>query len=333
MKNNLLSIVIPMFNEEGNIKPLYQELLSVLSSLKHFKTFEIIAVNDGSSDNTLTILKQLAAKDSRIKVISFMRNFGHEQATYAGIHNATGEAVVLIDADRQDPPELILEFEKEYLNGYHIVYGQRSKRLNESWFKKFTSKCFYPIFKKLTGIDMPRNVGDFCLMSRKTVDCFKQLPERTLFVRGMIYWTGLPKKAVQFIRRSRGAGTSKYNYSKLTIFALENIISFSTVPIYTIMFLSLGTIALCGAGIFIALFMRLLGRVVLTGWTSLIISMLFLSASTLFCLSLLGLYIGKIFQEIKQRPIFLIDEKINFEESSDFAIFSQHKAKQPQQTI
>ncbi len=318
MKSNILSIVIPMFNEEGNVSPLYEELKTILSSLKYFDQIEFIAINDGSSDSTLFELKKIAQKDPNFKIISFTRNFGHEPATYAGITNAKGDAVVIIDADRQDPAELILEFEKEFLNGYHIVFGQRTKRLNESFLKKFTSKIFYPLFKFLTKVDLPPNVGDFCLMSRKAVECFKQMPERALFIRGLIYWSGLPKKAVPFVRRGRHSGKSKYNYSKLTIFALENIISFSTMPIYVIIFLSLATIFLCFTGTLVALFMRIFGYVVLTGWTSIIISMLFLFSCTIFALGILGLYVGKIFQEIKQRPVFLVDEKINFENQINY---------------
>jgi len=313
LKDKLLSVVIPMFNEEGNIEAIYQKLIEVLPKLKHFTNFEIIAVNDGSKDNTLEKLKEISKKDSTLKIISFTRNFGHEPATYAGILNASGEAVFLIDADLQDPPELILEFEKEYLNGYHIVFGQRTKRLNESFFKKFTSKIFYPIFKFLTGVDLPQNVGDFCLLSRKTINCIKQMPEQTFFIRGLIYWSGLPKKAVPFIRHGRHAGTTKYNYWKLTIFALENIISFSIIPIYAMLFMSLILIILSFFGTITALLLRLFGYVVMTGWTSLIIGMLFFFSCTIFFLSILGIYIGKIFQEVKQRPIFLIDEKVNFE--------------------
>jgi dolichol-phosphate mannosyltransferase len=312
MKYHLLSVVTPLFNEADNISALYDELTAVLKRISHFESYELVIVNDGSKDDSLIHLKKLAAQDPRVKIISFSRNFGHEQATFAGICHAHGDAVVLIDADLQDPPELILEFEKEFIKGYHIVLGQRTKRLNESWLKKTTSWIFYPFFKWITGVDMPRNVGDFCLLSRKVVDQIKQFNERAIFVRGLIYWLGLPKKAVPFIRRSRGAGKSKYNYSKLIIFALENIISFSTVPVYAIIFLSLMVILLCVVGAFTALCMHLGGYVIMTGWTSLIICMLFLFASTLFFLGILGLYVGKIFQEVKQRPIYIVDELINF---------------------
>lgn len=310
--NKLLSVVTPLFNEEENISEHYQELTFVLSKLKYFQTYEIIFVNDGSQDDSLKILKKLAKQDDKIKIISFTRNFGHEQATTAGINNAVGDALVLIDADRQDPPELILEFEKEFINGFDIVYGQRKKRLKETWLKKITSKAFYPIFKMLTKVDMPINVGDFCLMSKKAVNIFNQLPEKSRFVRGLIYWSGLPKKAVMFIRRERGGGKTKYNYTKLTIFALENIISFSTAPIYFMIFFSGFTMISCFIGIFIALILNFLGKVAMTGWTSLMIGMLFLFSTTFFFLGIIGLYIGKIFEETKKRPSYLIYEKINF---------------------
>lgn len=312
MNTPLLSVVVPLLNEENNLLPLYSELLSITSQLSHFKDFEFIFVNDGSWDGSLNILKTIAQSDEHVKIISFIRNFGHENATYCGIHHATGDAVVLIDADRQDPANLILDFEKHFLEGYEIIFGQRVKRLNESWLKKTTSRLFYPLFKKLTKIDMPGNVGDFCLLSRKAVNIFKSLPENQVFVRGLIYWTGLPKKAVPFIRRSRASGTSKYNYTKLTIFALENIISFSTAPMYMLVFGALGIIALCLLGGLVAFAMKLLGLVVMTGWTSLMLALLFLFACNFLALGLLGIYISKIFQEIKRRPMFVIDELINF---------------------
>lgn len=308
----LLSIVTPLFNEEENILEHYKELTTILQKLKYFQDYEIIFVNDGSKDNSLKILKKLAQQDSKIKIISFTRNFGHEPATTAGINNANGNAVVLIDADRQDPPELILEFEKEFINGFDIVFGQRKKRLKETWLKKITSKAFYPIFKMLTKVDMPRNVGDFCLLSRKAVNIFNQLPEKSRFVRGIIYWSGLQKKAVTFIRRKRAAGRTKYNYTKLTIFALENIISFSTAPIYFMIFFSGFTMLLCFIGILAALTLKIFGFVLMTGWTSLMIGLLFLFSATFFFLGIIGLYIGKIFEEIKNRPTYLISEKINF---------------------
>lgn len=309
---NLLSIVSPLFNEAENIDQHYKELTQILSKLIYFKNYEIIFVNDGSTDNSLNILKNMAKKDIKLKIVSFIKNFGHEAATTAGINNASGDAVIIIDADRQDPPELILEFEKEYINNFDIVYGQRSKRLKESWLKKITSKLFYPIFKILTKIDMPKDTGDFCLLSKRAINIFNQLPEKSRFVRGLIYWSGLPKKAVLFVRRQRGAGKTKYNYKKLTIFALENIISFSIAPIYFMIFFSIFSIFACFLGIITAIILKIMGFVILTGWTSLIITILFLFSITFLFLGIIGLYVGKIFEETKQRPTYLIDEKINF---------------------
>ncbi len=309
---NLLSIVTPVFNEEENIEKHHQNLTLTLSKLKHFKNYEIIFVNDGSTDNSINILKKLSNIDKKLKIINFTRNFGHEAATTAGINNAAGDAIVIIDGDMQDPTKLILEFEKEYINNFDIVYGQRSKRLKESWLKKITSKAFYPIFKVLTKIDIPKNTGDFCLISRRAINIFNQLPEKSRFVRGLIYWSGLPKKAILFVRKERNAGQTKYNYKKLTIFALENIISFSTAPIYFMIFFSMFCITACVIGAITAIIFRIMGYVIMLGWTSLIISMLFLFSVTLFFLGIIGLYIGKIFEEIKGRPTYLIEEKINF---------------------
>jgi polyisoprenyl-phosphate glycosyltransferase len=308
-----LSIIIPMFNEEGNVFSLYEEIIDVIKSLQHFTSYEIIAVDDGSSDKTFLDIKNLAEKDSNVKIISFTRNFGHEQATYAGLKHSSGDAVVLIDADGQDPPELIREFEKVFIEGYDIVYGQRKKRLNESWLKKFTSKMFYPIFRRITKVNIPVNTGDFCLLNRKVVDAVLAMPERSIFIRGLIYWGDFSKKAVPFIRRSREQGISKYNYTKLFVFALENIVLFSTVPIYCILAFSFLISIGCCLGILFVFIWKMLGYVVMVGWASLMIGMLFLFSCLLFCLGIVGLYVSKIFDEVKRRPIFLIKEKINFD--------------------
>ncbi|MFA6527785.1 MAG: glycosyltransferase family 2 protein [Candidatus Babeliales bacterium] len=316
MEQNRLSVVVPMLNEQGNIEELYRELTHVVRQLRFFASYELIFVNDGSSDQTLSIAKRIALNDPCAKIISFTRNFGHEHATYAGICHALGDAVVLIDADRQDPPVLILEFEKEFASGTNIVYGQRTERLNESWLKKVTSKAFYPLFRWMTRVDLPNNVGDFCMMSRRAVDALLALPERTLFIRGMIYWSGLSKKAVPFVRRPRGAGTTTYNYSKLTIFALENIISFSMVPLHWIIFLSLLIIGVSVGSAVVTLAMSLLGYARAIGWLLVLCGMIFLCATMLLAVGIVGLYVGKIFQEIKQRPIFIVDEYVNFDKKT-----------------
>lgn len=313
MQSQLLSIVIPLFNEENNLTPLVEKLTKILTRLTTFENYEILLVNDGSTDGSLIECKKLVTQNPNIKIISFLRNFGHEYATFAGIKYASGDALVLIDADGQDPAELILEFEKEFIKGYEIVFGQRTKRLSETHLKKITSSFFYPVFKYLTNVDLPHSTGDFCMLSRKVVDIIKNMPEKAIFIRGLIYWTGLPKKAVPFIRLARASGKTKYNYFKLTVFALENIISFSTKPIYFAIFFSLSLMLLCVLGIIGAISIWLMGFVKTIGWTSLIITMLFSLSVTMFFLGILGLYIGKIFHEIKQRPVFLVDEFINFD--------------------
>lgn len=313
MEPNLLSIVVPLFNEEGNLEGLYKELLDVCSRLQTFNDVEFIFVNDGSFDQSLQILKQLAHNDPRVKIISFTRNFGHEAATLAGLRYATGDAVVLIDADRQDPPDAILEFEKEMLHGYHIVFGQRAKRLGESWFKKVTSHAFYPFFRWITGVDMPRNVGDFCMLSRKAVELIKQFDERAVFIRGLIYWIGLPKKAVSFIRRGRAAGCSKYNYTKLLVFALENIVCFSVFPIHIIIITSM-IIGIISAGLLLGLGLLSLIKMASLGlvpWIALLLCMFF--SVIIASVGLIGLYAAKALQEGKRRPVFLIDEVVNVE--------------------
>lgn len=305
-----------MYNEEENIENLYQQVTAVATKFQHFYEYEIIAVNDGSTDKTLHFLKQLS-HDPHLKIISFTRNFGHEAATTAGLYHAQGDAVAIMDADLQNPPEVLLQFESELMKGYEIVYAQRTKRLHESIFKQATSKIFYPIFRWLTKLDIPRDVGDFCMLSKRALNAFKNLPERSMFVRGMIYWSGLPKKSVPFVAQKRAGGKTKYTYWKLTKFAIDNIISFSTTPIYFIVIISLISIIACVVETVIALIMKFNGWVIMSGWTSIIISQLFLFSVTLFFLGIIGLYIGKIFEEIKSRPRYVVEELVNFEQKTN----------------
>jgi len=307
-----LSIIIPIFNEEDNILYLYNRISKITKDLKIFTDYEIIIIDDGSRDKSPEILKDLSV-DPHLKIISLTRNFGQDAAITAGTNYATGDAAVILDADLQDPPELMVQFEQELNNGYEIAYGQRTKRLNETFLKKATSTFFCSVFRWLTGIDMPENAGNFCMMSRRAIDAFNRLNERSIFVRGMIFWSGLSKTAVPFVRQKRNSGETKYNYWKLTKFAIDNIISFSTSPLYFIVFGSLFTIFACIAGTIVTLFIKFSGLAAMTGWTSIIITMLFLSSVTLFCLGLIGLYIGKIFEEIKKRPRYIIDKFVNFD--------------------
>jgi|SaaInlStandDraft_4_1057021.scaffolds.fasta_scaffold03834_4 polyisoprenyl-phosphate glycosyltransferase len=309
--NNLLSIVVPIFNEEANIENLYNALCDIAEKLQHFNDFEIIMVNDGSRDRSLEKLRELAQKDIRVKVVSLTRNFGHEAATSTGINFAKGAAVFMLDADLQDPPEMLLEFEKEYVKGFDIVVGQRVGRRGETVVKKIVSKFFYYVFKKVTGVDMP-DVGDFCLLRRKVVDVFKSFPERKRFVRGLIYWPGFSKKTIKFVRQGRAGGFSNYNYFSRIIFALDSIICFSILPMYWMIFLSMFLMTGCVLGIVTVFALYFLGKLITTiGWLLLIITMLSVASGIIFFLGIIGVYIGIMFQEVKQRPISLVDETIN----------------------
>ena len=300
----LLSVVVPAYNEEANIDVLHKRLTSVLTQLQYFKSYEIILVNDGSDDETLIRMKSVAQKDKRVKIVSFVRNFGHDEALFAGISNASGDAVVLIDADLQDPPEVILDFEKEFKNGYDIVYGQRPERKHESWVKKVTSRMFYPFFRSITGVDMPDDVGDFCMMSRKVVAAITRMSERDFFVRGLIYWTGFSKKAVQFVRQERNAGTTKFNYFYLSMAAIDHILSYSVRPFQYLIFAS-------AVGAVFCFLFALLGAVIQADFF-IFFGILFLFFTLLFGMGIVGLLVARTLQQVKQRPRFLIAEKINF---------------------
>jgi dolichol-phosphate mannosyltransferase len=294
-----LSIVVPIFNEEENINILHSGLTHVAQKLKHFDDYEIIAVNDGSRDRSLEKLKSIAQEDYHLKIISFTRNFGQEPATVAGVTHATGDAVSILDADLQDPPELLLEFEKVLHDGYDIAYGQRPKRLEETFFKKLTSKIFYRVFRWFTKLDVPKDIGNCCMLSRRATESFKNLSEQSPFIRAMIFWSGLPKKAVIFIRQKRAAGKTKYNYWKLTRYAIDNIILFSTIPLYFLVFFSGGISALSILASLIALVL---------GKFSIMFVVIVLLSVLLCSISLIGLYVGKIFEEIKNRPLYVIGE-------------------------
>ena len=315
-ETNLLSIIIPAFNEEENIPSLYKTITNVCKNLKIFKSYEIIVVNDGSNDNTLSLLEEIAKDDTRLKIVSFTRNFGHEAATTAGLLSANGDAATIIDADLQDPPELFLEFEKEYANGFDIVYGQRSKRYGEPILKKLSSFLFYRFFRWFTKVDMPNDIGDFCLLSRKAIERFKQLPERSRFVRALIYWAGLPKKSVSFIRKERQYGETKQGtYHRVTT-AIDFLLSFSTLPPFIIVLSAMGIFSISTGALFVMATLQITSLAAFS-------TMLWLFAFGMFALSIIvsflgiiAVYIGKIFIEIKQRPVYMIEKRINFKNES-----------------
>lgn len=307
----LLSLVIPCFNEEQVIAVTVRRMTHFCSELSDLEA-ELIFIDDGSQDNTLSLLREYAAKDSRIKVICFARNFGHQIAVTAGMDAARGDAVVLIDADLQDPPEVIHQMIIKWREGYDVVYGTRTKRKGESVFKRSSARGFYRLLNKLSDTPIPLDTGDFRLMSRPIVDSLKAMPERDRFVRGMVSWVGFKQTAIAYERAERFAGKSKYPLGKMLRFASDGILSFSTKPLQ--ISIALGMLAACiaMAGIFYAIGMRILTDIWVEGWTALMIAILFLGGVQLICVGILGEYIGRIYNEVKHRPLYIVEEYLGF---------------------
>ena len=305
-----LSIVVPIFNEEKNIPVLYERLKKAAESIS--SNYELIFVNDGSRDNSLFELMKLAASDAHVFYINFSRNFGHQIAVSAGLDYCKGEAVVIIDADLQDPPELIPELYAKYKEGYEVVYAQRIKREGERWFKKFCAKWFYRILRKIATIDIPVDSGDFRLIDRKIVEYLKQMPEQNKFLRGQIAWVGFKQTAVQFERQERLHGKTNYPFSKLLKLAIDGITGFSDKPLAFVtkagLFLSIFSFLI----ILYALFSYFVLHNTISGWTSLIISTMFIGGIQLISLGIMGEYVSRINKNVLNRPLYIV-EKTNME--------------------
>lgn len=307
-----LSVVVPLYNEEMVIDAMYTRLIQVLDGAK--LEYEIIMVNDGSVDRTLTMAKEICRHDSRVKLISFSRNFGHQIAITAGMDRAGGQAVVLIDADLQDPPEVILEMLAKWKEGFHVVYGVRKKREGESFFKLFTAKLFYRLLRRLTSINIPVDTGDFRLMDRRVVEQLMKMRERDRFVRGMVSWVGFRQTQVEYVREKRYAGETKYPIKKMLKFATDGILSFSHVPLKMSSAFGMLSAALGFIFMVYGFLKRLfLPEEVIPGWTSLFVAILFIGGIQLVCIGILGEYLGRIHEEIKGRPIYICDEEVNFD--------------------
>ena len=314
----LLSVVVPCYNEEAVIAETLQRLFAFSRDV-HQLEIEFIFVDDGSSDATRRILKQHALHDPRIRVIGFARNFGHQIAVTAGIDAARGDAVVLIDADLQDPPEAIHGMIEKWRAGYDVVYGTRTDRPGESAFKLVTARAFYRLLNRLSDVPIPLDTGDFRLMSRPVVETLKAMPERDRFVRGMVSWAGFKQIALPYQRAKRFAGDSKYPLSKMLRFACDGIMSFSAKPLQLAMAVGMGTSLLALTGILYALFLRIFTNIWVEGWTALMIAVLFLGGVQLICVGILGEYIGRIYKESKQRPLYVVQEYCGFTEEIAFS--------------
>ncbi|MGU3471606.1 glycosyltransferase family 2 protein [Paenibacillus sp. D51F] len=311
-KKATISVVAPMYNEGSNIQYFYERLSAVL--LRLHMEYEIICVNDGSKDDTWDRLKQLSLQDSRIKAIDLSRNFGKEIAMTAGIDFSRGDIVVPIDADLQDPPELIPDMIEKWREGYDVVYATRIKREGETRMKKLTAHLFYRTIRKMTKIDIPADTGDFRLMSRPVVDALKQLKEHHRFMKGLFSWVGFKQTSIPYLRDSRHSGKSSFNFWKLWNFAIEGITSFTFAPLQLFTYFG---VAVSFASFLYAIFMiirtTLYGNPV-PGYPSLMVAILFFSGVQLMTLGIIGEYIGRIYNESKRRPLYLTRESVGINE-------------------
>lgn len=318
MVGNLISIVVPCYNEEEVIGETIKRLKTFCSELESGLAVELIFVDDGSRDRTRELLRAFAAEDDRIRVVGFARNFGHQIAVTAGIDAARGDAVVLIDADLQDPPEVVHQMVAKWREGYDVVYGTRTERPGESVFKLATARSFYRLLNKLSDVPIPLDTGDFRLMSRPVVDTLNTMPERDRFVRGMVSWVGFKQTALPYKRAERFAGESKYPLRKMLKFAIDGILSFSTKPLQMSIGLGISAAVLAFFGIVYALVMRLFTDIHVEGWTLLMIAVLFIGGVQLICVGILGEYIGRIYNEVKRRPLYVVGEYVGFDEHAPY---------------
>lgn len=299
-----LSVIIPIYNEEGNIPSLFERLNSVISNIDVEKEF--VFVNDGSRDNSISLIKQLADKHPFVKYIDFSRNFGHQVAVSAGLDKSSGDAVVIIDADLQDPPELINDLYQKLNTGFDVVYAKRRARKGESFLKKFTAKLFYRILSSITSVSIPLDTGDFRIMSRQVVDIVKNMPEKEKFLRGQISWVGFDQTFVEYDRDERAVGETGYTYRKMIRFALDGITSFSNFPLK---FATGAGFVVSGFSFFMivyALYSRYILKIYEPGWTSLMLAVTFIGGIQLICIGIIGEYISRMSANIRNRPLYVI---------------------------
>jgi len=308
-----LSVVVPLYNEELVINEMYRRLTGVLQQC--VDSYEIVMVNDGSRDRTVELAAEICRRDHNVKLINFSRNFGHQIAITAGMDRSSGQCVVIIDADLQDPPEVIAQMLDKWRNeGCQVVYGVRAKRKGESWFKLITAKLFYRTLRRMTAVEIPVDTGDFRLMDRRVLQQFLKMREHARFVRGMVSWVGFKQGQVVFEREQRFAGETKYPFKKMLKFAIDGVLSFSQVPLKMASafgFLSAGVSFL--AMIYGFVQKAFYPETVIPGWASIFSAILFIGGVQLVCVGILGEYVGRIYEEVKRRPLYVVQEEINFE--------------------
>lgn len=306
MKKITYSIVAPIFNEIDNLPALHRRVSEVMNSSG--ETWELVLVDDGSTDGSTEKIRELAKKDERIRPVIFARNFGHQVAITAGWDYARGEAVVIIDADLQDPPEVILELAAKWKEGYEVVYAVRSEREGETWFKKITAAAFYRLVYSITDVKIPVDTGDFRLMDRKVVDVLKQMKERHRFPRGMSAWVGFKQIGVEYKRAARVAGVTKYPFRKMLKLALNAITGFSYFPLQVATYFGFVSAALAILAIPVVVYLRVTGSQAFFGQATTLIAVLFLGGVQLISLGILGEYIGRLYDESKGRPLYILRE-------------------------
>lgn len=311
-----ISIVLPVYNEEAGLAELHRRVREVLQARSW--RYEIIFVNDGSRDGSWPRILELSNQDRCVCGVNLSRNFGHQIAITAGIELSRGAVVVVMDSDLQDPPELIPKMYERYEAGYDVVYAQRRKREGETWFKEWTAKIFYRLMRRMTTIDIPLDTGDFRLMSRRVVDDLTRLQEQSRFVRGLVTWVGYNQTPILYDRDARHAGSTKYPLSKMVKFALDGITGFSSQPLrlasHVGLFFAMASLALM---LFLMLYKIGGGEGIIPGWTSLAVAVLFLGGVQLLAIGILGEYVGRIYDQVKRRPLYLVRETVNLERTGD----------------
>jgi dolichol-phosphate mannosyltransferase len=307
VSNPFYSFIIPIYNEAANILEVYRRLKSIMERLDGES--ELILIDDGSRDNSLFIIRDLHAQNPQVRYLSFARNFGHQVAVTAGLNFAQGQVVVVMDADLQDPPDLIPDLIEKWRQGYQVVYAQRISRKQERWVKRLTAYVFYRILQALASVEIPADTGDFCLMDRQVVDLLNAIPERNRYIRGLRAWVGFKQTAVQFQRNPRFAGEVKYTFRKSLGLAIDGIVAFSRVPLRLATYLGLFSAGLALLMVFLVLYWRFFEpEPRLLGFTAVAVAVFFLGAVQLVCIGILGEYIGRIYEEVKGRPLYTVKE-------------------------
>ncbi len=301
------SFIIPIYNEEETINEMYRRMSAVMDRMDG--DVELILINDGSRDRSIHLLRDLHEQDSRVCYLSLARNFGHQIAVTAGLNFARGQVVVILDADLQDPPELIPDMVEKWKQGYQVVYAQRTQRRQEGWFKRFTAYSFYRLLKQLADVDIPTDTGDFCLLDRQVVEVLNAMPERNRYIRGLRSWIGFRQTAIRFERDPRFAGEVKYTFRKSLALAINGLVSFSTIPLRISTYVGLlAAIASILMALLVLYWRIFVPNSPLTGFTMVLMAIFFLGAVQLVSIGILGEYIGRIYEEVKGRPLYTLAE-------------------------